>query len=70
MEVLLDSVDFQTVQAPEINNDEKDLSCNQKCHSIFKAVRSSFVFAHQTLQKPELVNHAWWLTAAYRILQL
>jgi len=68
---LLDIVNFEAVQAPEINIDKKDLSCDQKyLLSMFKAVRSGFVSAHLASQKPGPVNHARWLTTACRILRL
>ena len=44
---LLDVVDFEAVQVPEITIDEKDLSSDQKyLLSIFNAVRMGFVSPH------------------------
>ena len=68
---LLDVVDFKAVQAPEINIDENDLSCDQKyLFNIFKAVSSRSVSTHLASQKPGPLNHSRWLTAACRILRL
>ena len=68
---LLDIVDFEAVQVPEITIDKKDLSSNQKyLLSIFNAVRMGFVFPHLASQKPGPLNHSRLLTTACRILRL
>ena len=49
---LLDIVDFEAVQVPEITIDEKDLSSHQKyLLGIFNAVRMGFVSPHPFSQK-------------------
>ena len=61
---LLDVVDFEAVQVPEITIDEKDLSSDQKyLHNIFNAVRMGFVSPLLASQKPGSLNHSRWLTA-------
>ena len=68
---LLDVVDFEAVQVPEITIDKKDLSSDQKyLLSIFNAVRMRFVSPHLASQKPGPLNHSLWLTTVCRILRL
>ena len=68
---LLDVVDFEAVQVPEITIDEKDLRSDQKnLFSIFRAVRMGFVSPHLASQKPGPLNHSRWLTTACRMLRL
>ena len=68
---LLDVVDFEAVQVPEITIVEKDLSSDQKnLLSTFNAERMGFVSSHLASQKPGPLNHLRWLTTACRILRL
>ena len=68
---LLDVVDFEAIQGPDITIDEKDLSADQKyLLSIYNAVRVGFVSSHLASQKPGPLNHSRWLTAACRIRRL